>query len=179
MTDRRITLWVKSIFCFAVLLLFVPIAHADYDQLRRLSGKPFSDPSQIYDMPVDWKKQRIKYDSSEGNADIIITLDQHLYPALLSLIQKYAKKHSLKIVVKEGTCGISSEMLSRKAVDIGGFCCPPAKTDRLPGLRFHTVGINALALLVHPDNPIDNITLEQARKIFMGEIYLIMVCAKN
>ena len=26
-------------------------------------------------------------------------------------------------------------MLEKKEVNIGGFCCPPAKIDRLPGVR--------------------------------------------
>jgi signal transduction histidine kinase len=60
-------------------------------------------------------------------------------------------------------------MLSRKAADIGAFCCAPGITDRLPGLRFHTLGIAAVVLLVHPDNPVDNISIGQAREIFMGE----------
>ncbi len=94
-----------------------------------------------------------------------------MHPPLLPIVQKYAKKHNLKIFVNEGTCGISAGMLTRKAIDIGGYCCAPGITDRLPGLRFHTLGIAPLALIVHPDNPIDNITISQARQIFQGEIY--------
>jgi ABC-type phosphate transport system substrate-binding protein len=37
-------------------------------------------------------------------------------------------------------------------------------------LRFHTLAIASIALLVHPDNPVDNISLEEARRIFSGEI---------
>lgn len=66
---------------------------------------------------------------------------------------------------------MSSGMLSKKSIDIGGFCCAPGMTDRLPGLRFHTVGIASVALIVHPDNPVANISLEEARRIFMGELY--------
>ena len=58
-----------------------------------------------------------------------------------------------------------------KSADMGGFCCPPGLTDRLPGLKFHTLGIASLALLVHPENPIDNISLEEARKVYQGYIY--------
>ncbi len=47
----------------------------------------------------------------------------------------------------------------------------PGATDRLPGVRFHTLGIAAIAFLVHPQNPIDNISTEQVRRIFKGEIY--------
>jgi ABC-type phosphate transport system substrate-binding protein len=139
--------------------------------LEGLQGPPFSVLSEIMEMPDTWKKQPVKYDPTAGNVDLTVSLDQQMYPAYKSIIQEYARKHNLKIAVNNGTCGISSGVLSRKAVDVGGFCCPPGMTDRLPGLRFHTIGIAALALIVHPENNIDNVTTEQARQIFMGEIY--------
>ncbi|MBI4681491.1 MAG: hypothetical protein HY757_00065 [Nitrospirae bacterium] len=159
------------ILCLAASLLFVTISSAESDSLKGLSGPPFSDPSQIQNMPEDWIKQPVKYEKSAGDADLVLSLDQHLYDALLPVIQEYAKKHRLKIAVNEGTCGITFGALVNKTADIGGFCCPPDKTDRLPGLKFHTLGIDAKALLVHPDNPIDNVSIEQARQIFMGEIH--------
>ncbi len=42
--------------------------------------------------------------------------------------------------------------------------------DRLPGLRFHTFGVTPLALLVNSANPVNNITLQQARQIYQGDI---------
>jgi DNA-binding transcriptional LysR family regulator len=123
------------------------------------------------DMPDEWKRQPIRYDPSIGEVDLVVSLDQQMFQAFQPLIQEFARRHNLKIVVNKGTCGISSGMLARKAIDIGGFCCPPGITDRLPGLHFHTLGIAALVLIVHPDNPVDNLTIEQARQIFMGEIY--------
>jgi ABC-type phosphate transport system substrate-binding protein len=61
--------------------------------------------------------------------------------------------------------------LSRKSIDIGVFCCPPDTTDRFPDLKFHTLGISAIAFFVHPDNAVDNITVKQARDIFQGKTY--------
>jgi ABC-type phosphate transport system substrate-binding protein len=90
---------------------------------------------------------------------------------ILPLIQKYAKQRGLKIAVKEGTCGISAGMLDRKAIDIGGFCCPPGRQDRLPGLRFHTLGIVAKAFLVHPENPVESVSAKELRDIFQGKLY--------
>jgi hypothetical protein len=147
------------------------MVHAEHDPLKGLSGSPFTDPSEIMEMPDSWKKQPIMYDPSVGNVDLVVSLDRQMHYAYRPLIHKFAEENNLKIVVNDGTCGISSGMLSRKAIDIGGFCCAPGVTDRLPGLRFHTFGISALALIVHPENPVDNITFEQAQGIFMGEIH--------
>jgi ABC-type phosphate transport system substrate-binding protein len=143
---------------------------AQEGQRYESGGLAFTDPSRIFPMPKDWVEKPIRYDSWAEGADLAITLDQHLYPALNPLIETYAKENKLKIAVKEGTCGISAGMLSSKTVDMAGFCCPPGETDRLPGLRFHTLGISALVVLVYPDNPIDNLSLQEARKVFSGEI---------
>jgi ABC-type phosphate transport system substrate-binding protein len=153
-----------------VLLFIGTTVHAVNDTNEELRGATFTEPTKIFEMDADWTKKPITYDSSIENADLVITLGQHLYPIAEPIIKKYAKEHGLKIFINEGTCGISAGMLSRKAADIGGYCCPPGETDRLPGLKFHTIGIAALALFVNHSNPLDNVSIEQARQIFSGEI---------
>ena len=120
-------------------------------------------------MAVGWRQKPL-HDRPAG-VDLEISLDQQLYEVLLPLIQEYGRKHELHITVGQGTCGISSGLLARKELDVGGYCCPPGGVDRLPDLRFHTVAIAAIALVVHPDNPIRNLTLAQARAIYAGSIY--------
>jgi ABC-type phosphate transport system substrate-binding protein len=153
-----------------VLLFIGTTVHAVNDTNEELRGATFTEPTKIFEMDADWVNKPITYDSSIENADLVITLGQHLYPIAEPIIKKYAKEHGLKIFINEGTCGISAGMLSSKAADIGGYCCPPGETDRLPGLKFHTIGIAALALFVNHSNPLDNVSIEQARQIFSGEI---------
>lgn len=102
---------------------------------------------------------------------MVITLDQQLYPMLKEKIQAFARENRLNIAIQKGTCGISAGALKRKEADIGGFCCPPGKVDRLPGLRFHTLGISSLALIVHRDNPLANLSLADAQAIFYGDVF--------
>jgi ABC-type phosphate transport system substrate-binding protein len=116
-------------------------------------------------------KKPIRYEKWADKADISVTLEQDVYQMILPLIQKYEKQKGLKIAVKEGTCGISAGMLNRKVVDIGGFCCPPSREDRLPGLRFHTLGIVSKAFLVHPENPVESVTAKELMDIFRGKVY--------
>lgn len=73
-------------------------------------------------------------------------------------------------MVKPGTCGITAARLRKKSVDIGTYCCPPAKSDRLPGLKFHSLGISPIALIVHPKNPLRSVSNKEARKIFKGQM---------
>lgn len=133
-------------------------------------GPAFSDHTHVEAMPESWQRQPIGYHKLPPETDLAISLDQHLYPALLPLIKQYARQHDLRIAVEEGTCGISAGALLDKEVDIAGFCCPAGETDRLPGLTYHTLGIAALALVVHPDNPVTNVTTKLAQEIYMGKV---------
>ncbi len=146
---------------FVLTLLFIPL-----EASKNLKGKSFTDPSHQVQMPEEWVKQSLQ----KKHEGLAINLDQQIFRMLVVHLKEYAKEHNLKLTITDSTCGNSSGMLRHKMIDIGGYCCPPGKMDRLPGLRFHTSGITPVAFIVHPDNPIDNISTEQARKIFMGEI---------
>jgi ABC-type phosphate transport system substrate-binding protein len=153
----------------SVLLVF--LAQTTVTDADGFRGPAFTDPSRTWtNMPPDWTSQPIRVKPEASQADLAVTLDQQIYAQLLPLIQDYAAKHQTQIAVSNGTCGISAGLLRRKAVDIGGFCCPPGLTDRLPGLRFHTLGIAAIALITHPSNSLDNLSFAQAQRIFQGEI---------
>lgn len=157
----------KKSFFFAVVLFSSNIIA---EQGREHSEAPvFSDPGILSEVAKDWEKKPFKHDSADADADLVIALGQQSYPIFHSLIHKYAEKNNLKIIVKHGTCGITSGRLRKKSADIGAFCCPPAKSDRLPGLEFHSLGISPIALIVHPDNPLQNISSKQAREIFQGK----------
>ncbi len=157
-----ILLAVTSVFCVAA------DAHAAKNPL---AGPAFIESSRTVPVSTEWTGRPIQYEKWAEGANLAVSLDQHLYGAFEPLIREYAKKNGLKIAVNEGTCGISAGMLSRKVVDIAGFCCPPGESDRLPGVRFHTVGISSLAIIVNPKNPTGEITSGQARSLFMGEYF--------
>ncbi len=152
--------------CLVPYPLYSAHNYADH-QLRAAS---FSDPAIHAPVPKDWQSKSVTYNDKNKNADLVVALGQQSHPIFHKLIPEYAKKNGLKIVVKNGTCGITAGRLLRKTVDVGAYCCPPGKNDRLPGLKFHSLGISAIALIVHPDNPLSNVTTQQARDIFQGKI---------
>ncbi len=161
----------RRLITSCAVLVFVVTASSWAGRLNGTQGEDFSDSSYQAEMPADWTKKPVVYQDWAKDADIALSLDRHIYPAFLPFIEQYAKEHGINIKVNQGTCGVSSRMISAKQVDIAGFCCPPGKLDRKPGLKFHTLGIGALTLIVHPDNPVDNITLDQALKLYRGKIY--------
>ncbi len=163
---RQRWLLVTGWLVMAVMMVVWGGASAD----THMRGPEFTDHHHLEEMPAGWKLQPIRYAKLPPGTDLAISLDQHLYPALLPLIRQYAQAHQLKVAVEEGTCGISAGALLDKEVDVAGFCCPAGETDRLPGLTYHTLGIASLALLVHPENPVSNVTFTQAQEMFMGKI---------
>jgi ABC-type phosphate transport system substrate-binding protein len=147
-------------------------AKASTAMREEVRGEAFTDPSYRFTMPEEWIKKPVTYEEFAKEANVAVTLEQDVYHLVLPLLQKYIQEHpGVKIAVQEGTCGISAGALARKAVDIGGFCCPPGKEDRLPGLKYHTLGIVAKAFFVNPGNPVSGISTKQLRDIFSGKTY--------
>jgi ABC-type phosphate transport system substrate-binding protein len=159
-----------TVFVAAPLLLFSD-AGAEHKADPTLRGEAFTDPNKKFPMPEDWVNKPIKYEPWADKADISIALEQDVYQTILPLIKKYGKEKGLKIEVKEGTCGIAAGMLSRKTVDIGGFCCAAGHEDRLPGLRYHTLGVVSKTFFVNSSNPFDALTEDQLRNIYRGKIF--------
>ena len=142
----------------------------EQDDLSELRGKAFTKPSYIVPLPDEWQKKPIKYPASFGPVDIAVALNQQLFTHLEPLIREYGKKKDLKIKIVDTTCGSAAGHMFNKEVDIASFCCPPGKIDRLPGIRFDTLGIHPVAFFVHPDNPVDGVNLRQLRQIYQGDI---------
>ncbi|MBF0340018.1 MAG: hypothetical protein HQL95_03540 [Magnetococcales bacterium] len=138
------------------------------EAVLRVLDRAFCAPNEIFPQPNSWIEQPIRPDRWAKDGALAVTLDQQIHQLLLPEITRYAREHDLDIRVREGTCGTSAGLVSRKAVDIGGFCCPPGKSDRLPGLTFHTLGIASIAILAHPENPLEGLTLDQLKGMFQG-----------
>jgi ABC-type phosphate transport system substrate-binding protein len=134
-----------------------------------LGGRAFSPPSETIPMGDTWEAKGITH-TTDTEVDLAVVLDQQLYPAMGPMVEAFAKERGVKIAVQEGTCGVSAGVLANKTADMGGFCCAPTVTDRLPGLTYHTVGIGALALITHPSNPVSAVSLDEARALFGSNI---------
>ena len=152
---------------FALLLLPALLHAGDRSPLR---GASFSDPAKEQAMDKKWHALRVRHSEEHRDADIVVNLSQQFYEVMAAPIREYGRSKGLKVAVLKGTCGISAGMLHKKEADIGTFCCPPGETDRLPGLRFHTIGIHPISIITHADNSVDNLSTEEVREIFQGKI---------
>ncbi|MBF0589117.1 MAG: substrate-binding domain-containing protein [Magnetococcales bacterium] len=126
--------------------------------------------THIQNRDAAWMARPVDYRTWGQDSDLVVTLNQWQHNALSPAIKQFAKLRNYRVTIRNGRCGNSKRLLQDKAVDMGGFCCPPSFGDRLPGLTFHTIGIIPLAILLHESNPHDNLTLKQVRAIFQGKI---------
>ena len=158
----------QSLFLFSLILASTSNFAAE-NKAGSLQGPTFTDHTHVKSKSKDWIDKAVVYDKKNKDADLVLSLGQQTYPALHKLVEEMAEKRGLKVKIEKGSCGKTAKKLKRKAVDVGAFCCPPMKGDRLPGLEFHTIGIAPIAFVTHPSNPVKNIRSFEAQNIFRGE----------
>jgi phosphate transport system substrate-binding protein len=164
------TYFLKHSFYLPVLVVLTAAQPSHAEVHNHLKAEDFSDHEQLANVREDFLQQAIKYDDKvAADVDVVISLDQQTYPALHEVVGEIASSKGIKVAIQQGTCGVTAKKLLNKQVDIGTFCCPPGATDRLPGLKFHTVALSPIAIFTHKDNPIENVATEDAKKIYRGE----------
>ncbi len=87
------------------------------------------------------------------------------------MAEAYEKETGIKIEISGGGATKGIRQVSSGETDIGGSC-----RFRLHGEEIENqatlvpVAWDALVVIVHPDNPIENLTMEQVRNIYLGKI---------
>jgi len=76
------------------------------------------------------------------------------------------------ITVSGGGSSVGVNSASEQTADIGMASreIKDSEIQNCPGIVVHTIARDGIAIVVHPDLAVDGITMEQARKIFAGEI---------
>ena len=91
---------------------------------------------------------------------------------MAELAAAYQEKTHVKVIMEGGgaTRGIRESVALK--IDIGGTCRMPLPEFNHSELysTVHPVAWDALAVIVHPDNPIESFTTQQIRDIYLGKI---------
>ena len=89
----------------------------------------------------------------------------------------YEKKTGVKIELLGGGATKGIRQVSNREVQIGGTCRHVIEKDNSMmthdeerRVELRPVAWDALVMIVHKDNPVDNVTIDQMRKIFKGQI---------
>ncbi len=94
-------------------------------------------------------------------------------PVAAAAAEQYMNEHDkVDIQVSGGGSSVGVQQAGEGTVDIG-MASRDIKSSELtiyPGLVAHTIAYDGIAIIVHPDNPITELTLEQVTAIFAGNI---------
>jgi len=96
-----------------------------------------------------------------------------LQPIISAAAEEYMKKHpDVLIYVQGGGSGTGIKMVSEGSVDIGMSSREIKEKEykKTPELKKYEIALDGIAIVVNPDNPLDNLTKEQVRAIFSGKI---------
>jgi len=96
---------------------------------------------------------------------------------LLPLIQEWArlfmeKYPNVKINISGTKCGEVIKSVGKDEIDIGfiGREMKPNEKEKYPDIKQVVIGRKSIAIIVHPNNPVNELSLEQIAKIFAGDI---------
>jgi phosphate transport system substrate-binding protein len=87
-----------------------------------------------------------------------------------ALAKAYEKKTGVKIKIEGGGATRGIEDVAAGKADLGGTCRHVLLRDEEKGVKLVPVAWDALVVIAHPSNPVDNVTLEQLQDIFTGKI---------
>lgn len=94
------------------------------------------------------------------------------FGGLNDLAKSYEEKSGVNIFTTAGGCKTAKkEMEHSPGLSLGAWCCPvrDGLDDEIGVIRI-PIAMDAIAIYVHPSNPVNNISMEQIRGIYRGEI---------
>ncbi|MBI5846502.1 MAG: substrate-binding domain-containing protein [Nitrospirae bacterium] len=91
--------------------------------------------------------------------------------ALEDLAKAFEKKYGVHVYVKGGGCADGIAVVVKGEHEMGGLCCPlPSEKARKLNLIQHKIAVDIKAVMLHPKNPLNNLTLKQVADIHNGKI---------
>src|SRR5512137_3010335 len=110
---------------------------------------------------------------NKENAGLTIAGSTTVQPIVTKAAEVYEEEHpGIRIGVQGGGSGTGIRMAGEGSVAIGASSreLKDAEKKEHPELKTTPIAIDCITIVVHPDNPIGNLTTEQIRDIFSGEI---------
>jgi phosphate transport system substrate-binding protein len=92
-------------------------------------------------------------------------------PLVEALGEEYRQRHpdvALNIAAGGSVVGINA--VQNGEVDIGMASRRLREGEQTEGMEVHQIAVDVLAVIVHPTNPVDNLSLEDLQDIYLGEI---------
>lgn len=111
--------------------------------------------------------------SKSGREELIIAGSTTVQPIVTRASEVFSERNpDIKIGVQGGGSGTGIRMVGEGTINIGSSSreLNPEEKSKHPDLVVHTIGVDGIAIVVHPSNPINNLSLGQIKDIFSGRI---------
>lgn len=87
---------------------------------------------------------------------------------LAEAVERFGEINGVPAHTAAGGCSEAVTGIRSGHLEIGGICC--LVDESLSDFKVHPVAMDAITIIVHPSNPVANLSLDQVRGIFHGEI---------
>ena len=98
---------------------------------------------------------------------IVVSGSQAMMPLLSALIDAFQAQHvSVTMILEPGNAYQGVQQVLDRTADLGALSVvPPDEVWSAP------IALNAIGIIVHPDNPLQNMTLAQVHDVFDGRVW--------
>ena len=109
------------------------------------------------------------YASSGATGDIVVGGSTSVTPAMEALAEAYMERNvdtNIEIQSTGSTAGITGVIDGNVEI---GMASRELKDEEAAVLKHQAIGIDGIAIIVHNNHPIDDLSLEQVKTIYLGE----------
>lgn len=109
--------------------------------------------------------------STDNQNALKIAGSTSVFPLITEISEEFKKEYpEYKVEVQAGGSNVGIQSVLTGAVSIGMSSRDLTEEEKGQGLKDHTIAYDCIAVIVHPSNNVDNLTLKQVRDIFSGKI---------
>lgn len=111
-------------------------------------------------------------DNVDEDSTLIITGSTTVLPIAEIAAEEYMKDHDVRIFVNGGGSGVGVEAAGTGTADIGMASrgIKESEMSEYPDLIAIPIAKDGIAIIVHPTNVVSDLTVEQVKRIYLGEI---------
>ncbi|MBN2014227.1 MAG: phosphate ABC transporter substrate-binding protein [Candidatus Altiarchaeota archaeon] len=109
----------------------------------------------------------------EGDTGLTVVGSTTVQPIVTKAAEAYMKNNpGVEIGVQGGGSGTGIRMVGEGSVAIGASSreLKESEQEENPDMLLHAIAIDCITIVVHPSNTIDDLSIEEVRDIFSGEI---------
>jgi phosphate transport system substrate-binding protein len=160
----------KLSLLLAGLLIVTLLATIVGCQQATPTEEPAQEPTEA---PAEEPTEESSDGSGEASGQLQLAGSTTVQPLAQSLAEAFTEMHpDVEIDVQGGgsSVGVKSAAEGTTPIGMASRALKDSEMEEYPDLIAHTIARDGIAIVVHPDVPVDGLSLDEVRQIFAGEI---------